>query len=113
MRSPIRQTSLPRSLGVIEGHGPDSNASRAAATARLMSSRSLSGTRAMTEPSAGLNTSKALPEAAATQRPPIRLCLGFASHVPTFELTAGPEAWAEPWPLPFPLPAERAWRLDL
>src|SRR4051794_3539214 len=69
----------------------------------------------MTEPSAGVNTSKLFSQAAPTQRPPMRLCLGFASHVPTFELTAGPEAWAEPCPLalPSPLPAERAWRLDL
>jgi hypothetical protein len=37
MRSPSRQTMRPRSWGLIRGHGPSSNALRAAATAASMS----------------------------------------------------------------------------
>ena len=36
IKSPMRQTNLPRSLGVMRRHGPESKARRAAATARLM-----------------------------------------------------------------------------
>src|ERR1051325_3698983 len=99
MRSPMRQMSLPRSLGVIRRHGPDSKARRAALTARLMSSLSPSATRAMTEPSAGLKTSKVLPDAAETHLPAIRLCLGLVSHAAMRELVAGPERLAVTWPL--------------
>src|SRR5436190_16358569 len=102
----MRQASLPRSLGVTVRHGPDSNARRAAATARLMSSLSLSGTRAMMEPSAGLNTSKFLPLAAGAHLPPIRFCLGLLSQEATRALTFGPAGLlALAWP--FPLPRER------
>src|ERR1035438_4495680 len=100
MRSPMRQTNRPRSLGVMRRQGPDSNARRAAVTARLISSLSLSGTRAMTEASAGLNTSIVLPDAAGTHFPAIRFCLGLASHAVTSERIAGPERLAEGWPLP-------------
>src|ERR1039457_4627798 len=109
MRSPMRQTSRPRSLGVMRRQGPESNARLAAVTARLMSSLSLSGTRAMTEASAGLNTSRVLPEAAGTHLPAIRLCLVLASHAATSERIAGPERLREGWPLP-PLPPRVAAR---
>ena len=49
--------------------GPDSKARRAALTARLMSFLSLSGTRAMTDASAGLNTSNSFPDAAGDYSP--------------------------------------------
>ena len=95
----MRHTSLPRSLGVIRPHGPDSKALRAAETARWMSSRSLSGTRAMTEPSAGLKTSNTLLEAAGHHLPLIKLYLGLFSQLETFELTGGAD-FLELWPFP-------------
>src|SRR5205814_2166107 len=101
--SPMRQMSLPRSLGVRQRQGPDSKARRAAVTARLISSRSLSGTRVMTDASAGLKTSKALPEAAGTHLPLMRLCFGFASQAATLEPMGGPECLAEVSPLPLGL----------
>src|SRR5258708_5438546 len=82
MRSPMRQTSLPRSDGVIAGHGPVSNARRAADTARSTSSLSPSATRATTSPVAGLVTSNVLPDAAGTHLPSIKSCLGLAMKLP-------------------------------
>src|SRR6267378_2965978 len=103
MRSPMRQTSLPRSLGVIVRHGPDSNARRAAATARLMSSLPLSGTRAMTDASAGLNTSNSLPDAAGVHLPPMRFCWGFLSHAERRGLIFNSARAVADSPLPWPL----------
>src|SRR5438067_341327 len=100
IRSPIFQINLPRSLGVIRRHGPDSKARRAALTARFISSLSLSGTRAITDASAGLKTSKVLPDAAETHFPAMRFCFGLASHAPTPELIAGLDDGEEAWPLP-------------
>src|SRR6267378_3872572 len=93
MASPTRQRNLPRSEGVIRRQGPDSNARRAAATARLISSRSLSGTRAITEASAGLKTSKVLPETAGTHWPPIRLFFFRLNQEAMEELTFGATAF--------------------
>src|SRR5450759_5859600 len=108
MRSPIFQISLPRSLGVRLRHGPDSNARRAAFTARLMSSLPLSGTRAITDASAGLNTSNNFPDAAGDHLPPIRFCFGFLSHA----ATRGPILISVlPETLPFPLTARDALRV--
>ena len=88
-----------RSLGVIFDHGPDSKARRAAATARLMSSLSLSGTRAMTDASAGLNTSNSCPEAAGDHLPPMRFSLGFLSQAAVAGLIFECERAAEVSPL--------------
>src|SRR5271170_1941911 len=101
----MRQSNLPRSLGVMRCHGPDSNARRAADTARLISSTSPSATRAMREPSAGLKTSKVLPEADETQRPLIRCCRGLDSQAARWGLTAGCEDEISPWPFAERLPA--------
>ena len=59
--------------GAIRGHGPSSNALRAASTARFTSSTSASGTCVSTSPVAGLYTGNVLPEAAATKRPSISM----------------------------------------
>src|ERR1043166_4857201 len=103
MRSPMRQTSLPRSLGVMPRHAPDSNARRAAATARRMSSLSLSGTRAMTDASAGLNTSNNFPDAAGVHWPPMRFCFGFLSQAARRGLIFRTAWRVEVSPLPWPL----------
>ncbi len=65
----------------------------------------------MTEASAGLKTSKVLPEAAGTHLPAMRLRFGLASQAATLELTAGPEDFEEVWP--FPLWERSAARLFL
>src|SRR4051812_18982953 len=101
MRSPMRHASLPPSLGPMRRHGPAAKPRRAGATARLMSSLSLSGPLVMTEPSAGLKTSKVLPEAAETHLPAIKLHFGFASHPRSVLLTPGEVERAEPCPLAF------------
>ena len=54
----------------------------------------------MTEPSAGLKTSKVLRDAAGIHFPPIKFCLGFASHLATAELIASAERLAGAWPFP-------------
>ena len=54
----------------------------------------------MTEPSAGLKTSKVLCEAAGTHFPAIRFCFGFVSHFETAELIAGPDSFLGAWPFP-------------
>ena len=65
----MRQMIRPRSDGVILDHGPDSNALRAARTARLMSSASPSAMCARVSPVAGLGVSKVLPDAASAHFP--------------------------------------------
>ena len=62
IRSPIRQMIRPRSDGVSLLHGP-SNAARAAATARLMSSASPSAIQASVSPVAGFGVSNVSPVA--------------------------------------------------
>src|SRR5579872_6000748 len=68
-----------------------------------MSGLALSGTRAITDPSAGLKTSNAFCERAEIHWPLMRLRLGFASQTATLRLGAGEEDNAEPLPLPSPL----------
>src|ERR1700722_16262603 len=99
MRSPMRQTILPRSLGVIFAQGPDSKARRGGLTGGLMSSQSLSGTWAMTVASAGLKTSKSFPEAEDNHLPPMRFSLGFLSQAATFGLIFKSERAGEESPL--------------
>src|SRR4029077_5846909 len=101
MRSPIRQINRPRSLEVRRRHGPDSNARRAAITARSISSLSLSATRAMTEASAGLKTSNVLPDAAGTHLQPIKFNFGRFSQLATRELIPGVARLDEWWPFPW------------
>src|SRR4029079_13829466 len=101
MRSPIRQINRPSSLDVSVRHGPDSNARRAVATARLMSSLSLSGARATTEASAALKTSNVLPDAAGTHLPPIKFNFGRFSQLATLELILGVACLADLWPFPW------------
>ena len=60
-----------RSAGSIRGHGPSSNARRAAATALSMSAGLASGTRAMTSSVWGEVTSMVADVAGATHSPPM------------------------------------------
>src|SRR5579872_4135416 len=69
IRSPIFQTSRPRSDGVIRLQGPSSKALRAAFTARLTSSAPPSATRARVSPVAGSGVSNVLPDAASDHCP--------------------------------------------
>ena len=61
-----------RSPGDICGHGPLSNASRAAATARSTSAVVASGTLAMTSSVAGEITASVSVPAGSTQSPPMK-----------------------------------------
>ncbi len=61
-----------RSAGAIRGHGPRSNASRAAATARSMSSMVDTGTRPITSSVAGDTTSSVSLPDGATHLPPMK-----------------------------------------
>jgi hypothetical protein len=56
-RSAIRMSTRWRSIGVVFGHGPSSNAFRAAAIARCMSSTPASGALPIVASVAGLGTS--------------------------------------------------------
>jgi hypothetical protein len=60
-----------RSAGSIRGHGPSSNARRAAPTALSMSAALASGTRAMTSSVWGDTTSMVAEVAGATHSPPM------------------------------------------
>src|SRR5262245_2526536 len=65
--------SLPRSAALIFGHGPDSNALRAAFTARSISALSPSATSQIVSPVAGLRVGKHLPETESTHLPPMNI----------------------------------------
>src|SRR5262245_52263985 len=106
MRSPTRQINRPRSLEVTRRDGPEATARRVAATARSISSWSPSGTRAMTEASAGLKTSNVLPDAAGTHLPPIKFNFGRFSQLATRELIPGVARLDGLWPFPW-LPLAR------
>ena len=67
--SPIRSMIAPRSRGVIRGHGPSSNALRAAATARSTSAGVACGTVPITSSVAGLTTSRASSPLLSTHSP--------------------------------------------
>src|SRR5437868_5876970 len=69
-----------RSAGVVCGHGPSSNALRAASTARSMSPSEPSGTTPTTSSVAGLITSMVLPLAGATQSPPMNRTSRFSTR---------------------------------
>src|SRR5947209_105554 len=69
-----------RSLGVVCGHGPSSNALRAASTARSMSPSAPSGTTPTTSSVAGLITSMVLPLAGATHSPPMNRTSRFSTR---------------------------------
>src|SRR5262245_7412893 len=73
MMSASFSSNPPRSPGLIFDHGPDSNALRAALTARSMSALSPSATRQMTSPLVGLIVSNVLPLADATHLPPMSI----------------------------------------
>src|SRR5262245_14208847 len=62
-----------RSLGFILGHGPDSNAFRAALTARSMSGFSPSATWHIVSQLAGLTVANVLPDLASIHRPLISI----------------------------------------
>ena len=66
MPSAIRQIIRCRSAGVVVGHGPSSNARRAARTARSTSSGPLCGTVVMTCSVAGSTVSNRRPETDST-----------------------------------------------
>jgi hypothetical protein len=59
---------------------------------------SLSGTRAITEASAGLKTSNVLPDAAGTHLPPIKFNFGRFSQLATRELIPGVARLDGLWP---------------
>src|SRR3970040_1895992 len=76
IRSPIFQISLPRSDGVLDAHGPDSKARRAALTAASTSALSPSATWVITSPVEGLVTANVLPDTADTHLPSINIFFG-------------------------------------
>ena len=67
-----RESAAPRSSGLIEGHGPLSNASRAAATALSMSAGEASGTCPMTSSVWGETTSMTASVSGFTNSPPMK-----------------------------------------
>src|SRR5205823_3088969 len=71
IKSASRSSSFDRSAAGVFDHA--GNAARAAATARSMSSASLSGTSAIDSSVAGLMSSKYFPPAGATNSPPMKL----------------------------------------
>jgi hypothetical protein len=64
----------PRSDALMRRHGPESNARRAAATAKSMSVLSPSATWQITLPVDGSVVSNVFPEALETHRPSISIC---------------------------------------
>ena len=70
------RTSLPRALGFIRDHGPDSNARRAAWTALSTSELPAAGAWKKVSPVAGLVMGMVKPSAGATDSPSMR---SFAS----------------------------------
>src|SRR4029078_12193311 len=72
IRSPRRQSALPRSDADIFGHGP-SNASRAALTPISTSAASPSAISAIGSPVAGLSVGKRFPETASRHSEPISM----------------------------------------
>ena len=77
IRSPMRHSRWERSRGVIRDHGEgDSNALRAATTARSMSTAEAWATWTSTSSVAGSIVAKVLPSFASTHSPSIRSCLG-------------------------------------
>src|SRR5580692_472111 len=86
MASASLYRSRPRSAALIFGHGPDSNALRAAFTARSTSALSPSATLQMTSPVAGFCVSNVLPETESTHLPPISIgwSLTCGGWIPVF-----------------------------
>ncbi len=68
----IRAMTSARSAGAIRGHGPSSNARRAAATAASTSATLAAGTRAKTSSVCGETTPIVSAVAGATQSPPMK-----------------------------------------
>src|SRR5690348_1256326 len=81
IRSASLSSSRPRSAALIFGHGPSSNALRAALTAKSTSALSPSATWQMVSPVAGLRVGKVLPDTLSSHLPPIKsgwsLTFGF------------------------------------
>src|SRR5256885_16617269 len=73
MRSASLLSSRPRSEAFIFDHGPDSNALRAALTARSMSALSPSATWQIVSPVAGFCVAKVLPDWESTHLPPMNI----------------------------------------
>src|ERR1051325_8701334 len=73
MRSASLFMSRPRSDAVIFDHGPESNALRAALTARSMSALSPSATWQIGSPLHGLSVGNVLPETLSSHLPPINI----------------------------------------
>ena len=71
MMSATRNSSSARSRSVVCGHGPVSNAVRAAAMAARVSSAVASATVATSVPSAGQRISRVPPSAASRHAPPM------------------------------------------
>jgi hypothetical protein len=86
--SAARRSTAARSAGGVRGHGPSSNARRAAATARSMSAGSASGTCPTTSSVDGETTPNRSDAAGSTHRPPTknaglsRSCASTATTVP-------------------------------
>ena len=78
MRSASFSSSRARCAGVIDDHGGDSKALRAAFTAASMSASPPDAARANTCALAGSMTSKVSPDCAACQRPPMNSSRGRA-----------------------------------
>src|ERR1051325_5025060 len=73
MRSASLFMSRPRSDAVIFDHGPESNALRAALTARSMSALSPSATWQIGSPVQGLMVGNVLPDTLSTHLPPMNI----------------------------------------
>ena len=86
-RSPSLQISRPRSVAVIAGQGPLSNARRAARTARSMSTSSACAHSAKSLPVAGLWVWKVCPDFAFTHFPSMSNCHRRAVNSLTFGST--------------------------
>ena len=93
--SAIRISAAARSAGFVKGHGPSSNALRAASMATTASLGEASGTVPMTSSLAGLMTSIDRPASPLVQAPSmyrskfqllvtVPPCLGFPVRVPSF-----------------------------
>src|SRR5262245_33498792 len=73
MRSASLFMSRPRSAALILGQGPDSNALRAALTARSTSALSPAAAWQMVSPVVGFSVGKVLPETESTHLPPMSI----------------------------------------
>ena len=77
IRSPSFHTIRPRSAALIRGHGPASNAFRAAATASSTSRSSPRPTCALVSSVAGLIVAYVAPETGGRQLPAMKSCSVF------------------------------------